>query len=116
MVYWVRYLCNCVRGKWRKPSYLNSASYTYSLLRYIHISRADQLSLEERRNALNLQATKEEKKKTKKDKERDKDRKKKKSKKNRIPWTLGNHLNFTLLPYRILAALPKLLKDNTPPP
>ena len=88
MVYWVRYLCNCVRGKWRKPSYLNSASYTYSLLRYIHISRADQLSLEERRNALNLQATKEEKKKTKKDKERDKDRKKKKSKKK--PHSAGS--------------------------
>merc|ERR1712110_142019 len=54
----------------------------------IEALRADQLSLEERRNALNLQATKEEKKKTKKDKERDKDRKKKKSKKK--PHSAGS--------------------------
>ena len=61
-------------------SYLNTDSYIQLLLApHTLIYRADQLSLEERRNALNLQ--KEENKKLKKDKEKDKDKKRKKSKK-----------------------------------
>ena len=47
----------------------------------MNIFRADQLSLEERRNALNL---KEDKKKKKKDKEEKKDKKGKKSKKKQF--------------------------------
>ena len=84
-VFWVRYLCKCVSlcqrcGEKASRSYLNTDSYIQLLLApHTYIYRADQLSLEERRNALNLQ--KEENKKLKKDKEKDKDKKRKKSKK-----------------------------------
>ena len=84
-VFWVRYLCKCVSlclrcGEKASRSYLNTDSYIQLLLApHTYIYRADQLSLEERRNALNLQ--REENKKIKKDKEKEKDKKRKKSKK-----------------------------------
>ena len=74
-------MCQSVsEGSGESRSYLNIGIVIQLLLApHTYIYRADQLSLEERRNALNLQ--KEENKKIKKDKEKEKEKKRKKSKK-----------------------------------